>query len=382
LPPLGASTEKKLSALLGVGTAVGNPLDTGWSGLSSRELYLNCIDLLLSDRDIDMLVLQEEVPLSNARPDKEGNLMAVAEVAERSDKPISMFSMITQSLNDYARDFKARCPLPFLQGTDNAVKMQGHLANFAEAVERHKLQKEAKPIALQPLSARARAWLASKKALNEWEAYSVLAEYGIPLAKNELATTPAEAVRAAKAISGRIALKVVAPGLTHKTELDGIRLNLSSAEEIQSAWRQMEETFKKQAPGQMLTGFLVQEMIHGGVETIIGTDNDPQFGPVVMFGIGGQAVELYKDVVFRLAPITPEEADRMIRSIKGFPLLAGFRSGPAVDLDTLAATVVAVSQLAVAGKDVIQSIDINPFMCLAQGGRAVDAVVVTRAPKI
>jgi acetyltransferase len=305
--------------------------------------------------------------------------MAVAQVAEKSDKPISMFSMITQSLNDYARDFKASCPLPFLQGTDNAVKMQRHLANFAEAVQRHKLEKEAKPIALKPLSDRASGLLAARKALNEWEAYSVLAEYGVPLARIELAMTPADAVRAAKEISGPVALKIVAPGLTHKTEIDGIRLNLSTPEEIESAWGEMEAAFKKHAPGQMQNGCLVQEMIRGGIETIIGTDNDPQFGPVVMFGLGGQAVELYKDVVFRLAPTTPDEAAEMIRSIKGFPLLAGFRGRPAVDLDALAATVVAVSQLAVAGKDVIQSIDINPFMCLAQGGKAADAAIVTRA---
>lgn len=378
LPPLAASTEQKLSALLGVGTAIGNPLDTGWSGLSSRETYLKCIDILLSDRDIDMLVLQEELPLSNARPDKEGNLMAVAEVAEKSYKPISMFSMITQSLNDYARDFKARCPLPFLQGADNAVKMQNHLANFSAAVQRRRERESAAPAALKPLSERAKGLLASKQALNEWEAYSIFAERDIPAAKVELATTPAEAIRSAKEVGAAVALKLVAPGVTHKTELDGIRLNLGTPEEIEAAWREMEESFERRAPGRALGGFLVQEMIRGGIETIIGTDNDPQFGPVVMFGIGGQAVEIYKDVVFRLAPVTPDEAAEMIRAIKGFPLLSGFRGKPAVDLNGLTRAIAAVSQLAAAGQELIQHIDVNPFICTPGGGRAVDAVIVTR----
>ncbi len=377
LPGLQDSTVKTLSELLGVGTAIGNPLDAGWGGLSSQETYLKCIDTLLSERDIDILALQEELPLSGARPDKESNLMAVAKVASESDKPISMFSMVTQSLNDYARDFKRRCPLPFLQGADNAVKMQKHLANFAAGARRHRERRHGTPVDLQPLSEKARTMLASKKALNEWEAYSVLAEYGIPLAKARLATTPRDAVKVLKEFGRPVALKIVAPGVTHKTELDGIKLNLSTAQEIEAAWLRMEEAFNKAAASGALSGFLVQEMIPGGVETIIGTNNDPQFGPVVMFGVGGQAVELYQDVVLRLAPVTSDEAEEMIRAIKGFPLLSGFRGRPPVDLNTLAAALVAVSQLAAVGRDLIRSIDINPFMCLSSGGKAVDAVIVT-----
>jgi acetate---CoA ligase (ADP-forming) len=376
LPALRDSTENKLAALLGVGSSVGNPLDTGWGGLSSQETYLSCIHILLSDDDIDMLALQEELPLSNARPDKESNLMAVAKVAEESDKPISMFSMISQSLTDYARDFKDRCPLPFLQGIDHAVKMQKHLGNFAEAVRRRPERSRAKAAALTTLSSKTRELLGSKKALNEWEAYSVLAEVGIGLAKVRLATTPRDATKIAREIGGPVALKIVAPNLTHKTELDGIRLNLRTPQDIESAWWEMEAAFTERAAGERLTGFLVQEMIYGGIETIIGTDNDPQFGPVLMFGLGGQAVELYRDVVFGLAPITSDEAAEMIRAIKGFPLLCGFRGKPPVDLSALANALLAVSQLAVIGKDLIRSIDINPFMCLKQGGKAVDAVIV------
>jgi acyl-CoA synthetase (NDP forming) len=378
LSALEDSTTNKLSQLLGVGTAIGNPLDTGWSGLSSQETYLKCIDALLTDPHVDILVLQEELPLSNVRPDKESNLMAVAKVAGESNKPISMFSMITQSLNDYARDFKRRCPLPFLQGTDNAVKIQRHLTNFAAAVRRREEHRGAETATFKPLSEKARGLLTSKKALNEWEAYSVLAEYGIPLAKVRLVTTPGDAAKVIKEFDKPVAMKMVAPGVTHKTELDGVRLNVATTMEIETAWRETEAAVKKQLPQTPLAGFLIQEMVHGGVETIIGVNNDAQFGPVIMFGLGGQAVELYQDVVFRLAPVNRDEAAEMVRMIKGFPLLAGFRGRPPVDLGTLAETLVAVSRLAVAGKDLIQSIDINPFMCLQRGGKAADAVIVTR----
>jgi acyl-CoA synthetase (NDP forming) len=120
-------------------------------------------------------------------------------------------------------------------------------------------------------------------------------------------------------------------------------------------------------------------MIRGGVETIIGAQNDPQFGPVVMFGLGGTAVELYRDVTFRMAPVNDGGAAQMIRGIKGYPLLAGFRGAPPVDEQSLRRAIVAVSELAAAGKELIQSIDINPFVCLPHGGKAVDAVIVTRA---
>ncbi|HWO43775.1 MAG TPA: acetate--CoA ligase family protein [Candidatus Eisenbacteria bacterium] len=375
LPALADSTAKELSGLLGVGTSIGNPLDTGWSGLSSRETYLKCVNALLADARIDMLALQEELPLNNSRPDKEGNLVAVAELAQESKKPISMFSMVTQSLNDYAREFKTRCPLPFLQGADNAVKAQRHLASFAEAVRRRSGEGAR---AVKPLSARATQALRSKKVLNELEAYSVLSEYGLALAKFRLAVKRADAVAAAKEITGPVALKLVASGVTHKTELDGIRLNLTGSEAIEAAWIEMEEGFRRRTADTTPDGFLVQEMVDG-VETIIGAHDDPQFGPVVMFGMGGQAVEIYQDVVFRLAPVTLEDAAGMIRSVKGFPLLSGFRGRPRVDLHALASAIVVVSELAVAGKDLIQSIDINPFVCLERGGKAVDAAIVTRA---
>ncbi len=377
LSQLKPETEEELGKLLGVGSAVGNPLDTGWGGLSSQETYLKCVDLLLKDPSVDQLALQEELPHSGARPDKESNLLALAKVAEKSSKPISVFSMVTQSINDYGREFKERCPLPFLQGADNAVKAQKHLGNFVEALRLYREKKSLEPTSLKPLSPEVKETLAQKRVLNEWEAYRVLAEYGIPLAKVRFATTVSDAVRAAGEIGYPVALKLVVPGVAHKTELDGIRLNLSKPHEVETAWQEIEQAFKRQQLGELLTGFIVQEMVSDGVETIIGTDNDPQFGPVVMFGLGGQSVEIYRDVTFRLAPITLDEAMQMIHSIKGFPLLTGFRGRPPVDEQSLCRAIVSVSEIAAVDKDLIQSIDINPFIWLERGGKAVDAVIVT-----
>jgi acetyltransferase len=379
LPQLQPEAESELSKLLGVGAAVGNPLDTGWGGLSSQETYLKCVNLLLADPEVDQVALQEEVPLSNARPDKESNLHALAEIAKESSKPIAMFSMITQSINDYALRFKEGCRLPFLQGAQNTVSAMRYLGDFSAAVQARLRTKEAGPMALKPLSSRTREKLSRKKVLNEWEAYEVMSEWGLPLSKAHLVANPSEAVRAAEEIGYPIAVKLMASGVTHKSELGGVKLNLSRPDEVERACREIEIAFKARNPGASRESFLVQEMIRGGVETIIGAENDAQFGPVVMFGLGGTAVEVYQDVTLRLAPITVDEAAEMIRGIKGYPLLAGFRGSAPIDQETLCYAIVTVSELAAAGKDLIQSIDINPFICLPQGGKAVDAVIVTRA---
>jgi len=378
LPDLQPTTEGGLGKLLDVGASVGNPLDTGWGGLSSQETYLRCVNTLLADPGVDLLAIQEELPLSGVRPDKESNLLALAEIAADSPKPIAVFSMITQSVNDYGREFKGRCPLPFLQGADNTVRALRHLGEFSAAVRRYAARRVGSTPSLKPLPSTAREKLTGKKILNEWEAYQVIGQYGIPVPQALLATDLSEALRAAEKIRYPVALKVDAPEQVHKTELGGVRLNIRAPEELELAWRQMEVAYRERRPGGVLRGFLVQEMVRGGVETIVGAIHDDRFGPAVMFGLGGEFVEIYQDVAIRLAPVTQDEATKMIQSVKGYPLLAGFRGRAPVDIDALSHAVVSLSELAVAGADLIQSIDINPFICLPQGGKAVDAVIVTR----
>ncbi len=379
LPDLQPQTESALANLLDVGASIGNPLDSGWGGLSSQQTYLSCVHTLLADPGVDLLSIQEELPQSGVRPDKESNLLALSEIAPDSSKPIAVFSMITQSINDYGLQFKDRCRLPFLQGAGNTIRALKHLGFYAKRVREYQAGKLNQVRASRALSPQIRETLAQREILNEWEAYQVLGEYGVSLPKMRVATNLQEALSASEEIGYPVALKLVAPGVTHKTELGGVRINLSNAEEVKLAWREMAAAFQSANPARPLEGFLVQEMVRGGVETIIGAVHDPQFGPVVMFGLGGQFVELYQDVVFRVAPVDMEGAKEMVRSIKGSALLVGFRGGKPVDLEALSQVIVLVSQLAVDAADLIQSIDVNPFICLEQGGKTVDAVIITRA---
>jgi acyl-CoA synthetase (NDP forming) len=217
--------------------------------------------------------------------------------------------------------------------------------------------------------------------LDEAAAKRLLAAAGISFVPERVAGSEAEAIAAADAIGFPVALKVLSAELTHKSDVGGVRLNLRSAEEVGSAWREMMRQVAEKAPEARITGGLVAPMVTGGVETVLGVTRDPVFGPLVMFGLGGVFVEVLRDVAFRLAPLTREAALAQIRSIKGLPLLQGARGRPPVDLDALADALVMLSNFALRHEDDVQSIEINPFIALPRGGLAVDAVILRRTDR-
>lgn len=379
LPELHADTKTALEGLLEATATIGNPLDVGWGGLSSQEAYLKCVRAMLDDPEVDMLAIQEEWPRSEIRPDKENNLLAVSKIAADCSKPVTIFSVASQGVNDYGRQFKRRCSLPFLEEAYNTVLALKHLGHFAEAVRRFPQKEKISPL-LSRLGPKEKEALRPTRVLNERLAYPILQAYGVPMARAAFAQDCSAALGEAEKIGYPVVLKLVAHGMAHKTELKGVRVNLKNPEELGVACKEMEASFKSARSAKDFGGFLVQEMVSGGIETIIGTLNDPQFGPIVMFGLGGTSVEVYRDVVFRTAPVDREEATEMIRSTRGFPLLSGFRGKPPADLDTLCGVIARVSELAAAERDLIESIDINPFIILEHGGKAADALITTSRP--
>jgi acyl-CoA synthetase (NDP forming) len=191
--------------------------------------------------------------------------------------------------------------------------------------------------------------------------------YGLPLIEQRIVTTAEEAGIAAEDLQGEVALKVIAPGVIHKTEAGGVRLHLSGAEQVREAARQMSEQIT--ARGQSPTGFLIQRMADSGVEMIVG---DPQFGPVVACGAGGVQVELLRDVSMRLSPLSREDASEMIRSLKTYPLLNGFRGGPVCDVAALEDGLLRVSAM-VEDLPQIAELDCNPFVVQEHGAVILDA---------
>ncbi|MDH5534901.1 MAG: acetate--CoA ligase family protein [Betaproteobacteria bacterium] len=223
--------------------------------------------------------------------------------------------------------------------------------------------------------------LAGKTAdIAEHEAKRILGEYGIPVTKEMLATSAGAALAAAKEIGYPVALKIQSPDISHKTEAKAVRLGLGSDAELAKAYEEILANARRYMPEAQIEGVLVQQMVKGGLEAILGVTNDALFGPAVMFGLGGIFAEVLKDVSFRLAPVTKAVAHDMIREIKGYPVLAGARGRAEADVDALADAIVRLSALAVDLEGEVAELDINPLFVMEKGAgvKAADALIRPR----
>lgn len=216
-----------------------------------------------------------------------------------------------------------------------------------------------------------------KGVLDEAAARDLLEGAGIPFPVQHLVTSAQAAVNAAREIGVAVALKVVSPDIAHKTEAGGVALDVT-ADGAAAAYDKIMASVAKAKPGAKITGVTVSPMIAGGVECVMGVVNDLTFGPVAMFGLGGIFVEVLRDVAFRPAPFDEKAAEETIRAIKGFALLDGARGRPRMDIAALARSLSALSRFGAAHAADIDSIDINPFIALTDGGFAVDALIVPR----
>lgn len=213
--------------------------------------------------------------------------------------------------------------------------------------------------------------------VNEAQAKEIVAACGVRSPKESLATSADEAAKMASEIGFPVAVKVVSGDILHKTEVGGVALGLGSAEQVSETVGRMMETIPAHLPNAKIDGYLISEMVSGGVETIIGINSDPVFGPVLTFGLGGTLVELLQDTVCALAPVSEDKAREMIASVKTAPLLTGYRGGPAHDVDALANAIAQLSQLAVQQQDIISTIEVNPLVVQPDNGGviALDAVI-------
>ncbi|MDO8339630.1 MAG: acetate--CoA ligase family protein [Candidatus Burarchaeum sp.] len=200
---------------------------------------------------------------------------------------------------------------------------------------------------------------------------ALMGHYGIALPAHKLAKTPEEAARLAATLGYPVALKVASDKIIHKSDVGGVKLNLRDANEVKRAYDDI-----ALAVGQANAhAILVQKMASAGVELIVGGKRDPQFGPVIVFGLGGIFVEIFKDVTLRVCPIDKDEAKKMLHEIKGYPLLAGARGTKPVDEEALAGLLVAVSKL-LNEHDEIKELDLNPVIAYPHGYMAVDARII------
>jgi acetyltransferase len=354
---------------------VGNPLDSGWGGVASPETYLDCVRTMLAEEQFDLLLLQEELPRAPNQPQKESNLAAANALAAEADKPIVFFSMVSHAVTDHGRVVRARCPnVAFVQEVEKSLRAVRHLTEYAAA----RARRGAAPARRSPAGAAAPLGelLALGRAVGERETKAVLAGYGLSVVAEEVAGSEAEAVAAAERVGYPVVLKVWSPDILHKTEVGGVRVGLTDADAVRAAFGALQAAAAAR-PGARFEGVLVQPQV-SGVEVLIGVHQDPQFGPVIVFGAGGVLTEVLGDVSLRLPPLDLEGARAAIAATRVATVLEGVRGRGPADVEVVADALVRVGELAVDAGPALGALDINPLIVgpAGRGAWVVDALLI------
>lgn len=373
--PLSPHVGSELAKMLGPGSIVGNPLDAGFAAVVDPSVYMKSIKLMIDDPDIDIVIVDAELPKAPHEL-RERNLHIVDEMASRASKPVIYISAMSIGFTEFTKDLRKSLPhLAIMQGMDRAVTAIKSLLAYA------KLRKEVPDIASSSKPT-ARAVLeralksATGAALDEVASKKLLKAYGIPVSKEGIAQTAAEAVKIAKQIGFPVVAKVVSAEILHKSDIGGVVLNLNSATEVKKAFADISARVKKLKGKPTLGGILIAQQVKADLELVLGASLDAEMGPVVLFGTGGVDIELVKDVALAGAPLDEAEARLLIGRTKAGVKIRGYRGKPALHETSAVKALVGLSNLIADAGDRIASIDINPFLINTKTGVAVDALIV------
>ncbi|MEQ1773756.1 MAG: acetate--CoA ligase family protein [Burkholderiales bacterium] len=368
LPVLSDKARGVIDGILkGFGWAA-NPADV--TGKANSDSFPAIMEAMIDEPGVGTLAIA-----SSGRDQQADQIIALR---EKTDKNVAY--MWTGSRDDSPSLAKLKAAgVPLFYTPDSLARGLRHLIDYHTWHEKRMANGFASTPAMNAAQkeALAKAQALKRRALSESESKQLIAAWGVPVSMEVCVKDADAAVKAADKLGYPVVLKADSPDIPHKTEAGVVRLNLRNADEVRSAHAAILANARQHAPNAAINGVLVQEMVTGGVEVIVGVSYDPQLGPTLLFGTGGVMVEVYKDVAMRHCPITPAEAREMIAEVKGAKLLQGFRGKPACDMDALATVLVNVSHLAVNLNGQLAELDINPLLVLpkGQGVKAVDALV-------
>lgn len=372
---LSPHVSSELTKMLGPGSIVGNPLDAGFAAVVDPSVYMKSIKLMIDDPDIDIVVVDAELPKA-PHEQRERNLRIVNEMASRASKPVIYISAMSIGFTEFTKGLRKSLPhLAVMQGMDRAVTAIKSLLAYARLrKEVPDLVSSSKPAARAVLEKA----LASARgaALDEVASKKLLKAYGIPVSKEGIAQTAAEAVKIARQIGFPVVAKVVSAEILHKSDIGGVVLNLNSAAEVKKAFSDITARVKKLKGKPRLDGILIAQQVKADLELVVGASLDAEMGPVVLFGTGGIDIELMKDVALAGAPLDEAEARLLIGRTKAGIKMRGYRGKPALHEASAVKALVGLSNLIADAGDRIASIDVNPFLINAKTGVAVDALIV------
>jgi acyl-CoA synthetase (NDP forming) len=372
---LSQNASDKLAKMLGPGSIVGNPLDAGFAAVVDPSVYMQSIKIMIDDPDTDIVIIDAELPKAPHEL-RERNLHIVNEMAGKASKPVVYISTMSIGFTEFTKGLRKSLPhIAVMQGLDRAVGAIKSLIDYA-------CLRKIVPDIASSSSASARATLektllnARGAALDEVASKKLLKAYGIPVSKEAIAQTAADAVKIAKQIGFPVVAKVVSAEILHKSDIGGVMLNLNSAAEVKKAFNDITARVKKLKGRPKLEGILIAQQVKAELELVIGGALDAEMGAVVLFGTGGVDIELLKDVALAGAPLDAAEAKELIHRTKAGVKLKGYRGKPALHEASAVKALVGLSNLMADAGSRIASIDINPFLINTKTGVAVDALVV------
>lgn len=372
-PDFQPETLERLRALLPSYASPANPLDTTATISYDEDVYADVLRAVMDDPSVGMVIVGYTLLHEIADPCIHYMARGIEKVmAEDKRKPVAMLPFLENSRNPEYLDRLAAAGVPVLPPPVYGFAALRYLKEFISyRPEEHTLE-----LAIPAASAPERG----RRTLSEYDSGAILREYGIPTPEGGIAASADEAVAIAGRVGYPLAMKIASADIPHKSDMGGVVLHVSSADEARAAFTRIMDNASAHAPAAKVDGVFVQKMLQPGLEVIIGVDNDPQFGPAVLVGLGGVFVEIFRDTALLPAPFARDEAARMLESLKAIPLFKGYRGKAPLDMEALADMIANVARLAADRRDTIAELDINPVFVYerGQGVCAADALAVVR----
>jgi acetyltransferase len=379
VPEPSKKTEDLASKEIAAFGKVANPFDLTGQIFSDPEMFKRCMKLFVEEDHFD--IIQVNVSMV-AGQSSEYRAAMLLDAIEGSTKPIVTW-WAAGSLSDPGIKALNGSGVTLFRSPDRCATAIASLVKYYRHLESYRPDNIASPSSYDSplLKKKANAILqTTDSCLSEHQSKVLLNLYGIPVTQEKVAKSASDAGRLAEEIGFPVVLKVDSPDILHKSEANAIRIGVSSKEEVIQLYDELIDNALKYNSKARVNGILVQEMIQGGLEIIIGMSQDPQFGPTIAFGLGGIFVEVLKDISLRVTPFSQSDAEQMVKEIKGYPILQGVRGKKRADIEAVVDVLQRISRLAQDCEDTISEIDINPLTVFDEGHgvKAADALVVLK----
>lgn len=383
VPVLSPQTQERIKPFLLAGMPASNPIDYGGTAEENPHVIAQCVEACMASGEVDAVLVTgffggfKDIIAPHVAALEEQTARELAGLVERYRKPLVVHTSFARE-PIRALELLEKARIPVFDSSERAAACLSALVRFAGNRERFRKLEGLSPEIPRASAADEtidRALKEGRRHLLETECRSILTHYGIAVPEAVLASEREEAAAAGRELGFPLAMKVVSPDIVHKSEVGGVALNLQDEEALRAAYDGIMESARRHAREDRIAGVLLAPMAAPGQECILGMVRDPQFGPVLMFGLGGIFVEVLRDVAFRVTPPAQEDVRDMIREIRGYPVLAGVRGKPPKDVAALEEILVRLSAVAQSHPE-IQEIDLNPVIVHETGASIVDARMI------